>query len=94
MSSVDDSEGTSPAKYMPTGVDGLRRCYYVYGVPRQAENYLRTTRKIADHVGSAMSKEMRRLVHELEETKFPDENRQRRSRQHELRLRSSGCYSR
>jgi hypothetical protein len=64
-------EGTRP-RNQTTGIEELRGYYYVYGVPRQAENYLRTTRKIADHVGTTMGKDMWYLVHELEEVEFPN----------------------
>jgi hypothetical protein len=80
MSSEDDKnprsgggEGTRP-RNQTTGIDELRgwsNC--VYGEPKQAEKYLRTTRKIADHVGTTKSKEKWNLEqHELEEFKFPD----------------------
>ena len=60
---IEDNENSRSG-----GGEGMRPRNQTTGI----ENYLRTTRKIADHVGSTMSKEMWSLAHELEEFEFPD----------------------
>jgi hypothetical protein len=67
-----DGKGKSPKYQQSIGIDDLKGYYYMCGVPKQVESYLRTTRKIADYVGITLSKEMWKLVHRLEETDFPE----------------------
>jgi hypothetical protein len=44
----------------------------VYGVEGQIEKFMKTTDKIADHVGTSISSEMFTLVNKMEETKFEE----------------------
>lgn len=56
-------------------VDQLKGHIYTYGVPGQAQKYLKTTRAIADYVRVKYGKDMYNLVRNLKETEYqePDE---------------------
>jgi hypothetical protein len=54
------------------GIPELKGHYYIYGVRGQVEKFLKTTRAIAEYVGTAYGKEMWTLIDKKEEAKFTE----------------------
>jgi hypothetical protein len=70
MGEEKTSNKTGGATAGMIGIPELQGSIYTYGVPGQAEKYLRTTRAIAEYVGTAYGKEMWTLIDKKEEAKF------------------------